>query len=124
MADKKEYRIFQNEGKITWTVEELWDGGVTRGPYGSRDAAIGAEKRIAEANGFAGDLVIHELGEQKTLPTESFEKDENGNYRCLKGCSIEIDKKEIVFAEGMEFTKGHQFMGVDVVKWLDENLQK
>ncbi|MFC2070543.1 hypothetical protein ACFLTB_05185 [Chloroflexota bacterium] len=125
MADKqsgkKEYRVVQNEGKISWRVEELWDGGVTRGPYGSKQAAINIEGNIARENGFIDDLVLLEVGEETTTPTESFEKDAKGNWRCLRGCSIEIDNKEIVFTEGLEFTKGTLFMGVDIAKWLEEN---
>ena len=120
---KKEYRIVQNEGKISWRVEELWDGGVTRGPYGSKVAAIAAAEKIARENGFIDDLVLQEVGPEVTTPTDAFEKDAEGNWVCLKGCSIEIDKGEIVFSEGMKFTEGTPYMGVDVAKWLDDNIK-
>ena len=32
-----------------------------------------------------------------------------------------MDNKEMVFGAGMTFTKGTPFLGVDVVKWLEEN---
>lgn len=51
-SNKKVYRVVRIEGKITWRIEELWDGGVTRQPYGSQHAAINAEERIAQENGF------------------------------------------------------------------------
>ena len=125
MAEKqsgnKAYRVVQIEGKITWSAEELWDGGVTRGPYGTKDAAIKAEEKIATENGFINDLVLQEVGEEVTKPTDSFEKDANGNWLCLKGCSIKMGKAEIVFTEGMTFTEGTPYMGVDVAKWLEEN---
>ncbi len=120
---KKEYRIVQNEGKISWRIEELWDGGVTRGPYGSKDSALAHEEKIAEENGFSDDLVLQEIGHEVAKPTDAFEKDTEGNWVCLKGCSIEMDKAEIVFTEGMKFTEGTSYMGVDVAKWLEENVK-
>jgi len=51
MADKKGYRVSQIEGKITWQVEELWQGGTNRGPYGTKEAAIGAEEKVAREKG-------------------------------------------------------------------------
>jgi len=120
---KKEYRVVQNEGKISWRVEELWDGGVTRSPYGSKDSAIAHEEKIAKENGFADDLVLQEVGPEVVTPTDAFEKDTEGNWICLKGCSIEMDKAEIVFTEGMKFIEGTSYMGVDVAKWLEENIK-
>jgi hypothetical protein len=121
MAEKK-YRVVQNEGKISWRIEELWEGGVTRSPYGNKVSAINAAERIATENGYINDLVLEEVGEEKTLPTDAFDKDAEGNYTCLKGCSVEIANKEIVFNQGMKFTRGNLYMGVDVVGYLDEKL--
>jgi hypothetical protein len=120
-ADKKVYRVVQIEGKITWQIEELWDGGVTRGPYSSNHAAILAEEKIAKENGFIDDLVLQEVIGKEVMPVNAFDKDAQGNWRCLKACNIIVENKEIVFAEGMEFKKGIPFMGLDVAKWLDEN---
>jgi len=120
--NKKYYRLAQIEGKITWQVEELWDGGVVRGPYGSKEAAIRAEEKIATDNGFIDDLVLQEAIGEEISPAQAFEKDSDGNWLCTHGCSIGIKNKEIVFQEGMTFTKGIPFMGVDVAKWLDENI--
>ena len=122
-SGSKPYRVVQIEGKITWQVEELWDGGITRGPYGTKDAALASEEKIARVNGFIDDLVVEEVGQDVTKPTDAFEKDASGNWVCLKGCSIEMDKAEIVFTEGMKFTEGTPYMGVDVAKWLEENVQ-
>ncbi|MFC1920657.1 hypothetical protein ACFLYQ_02905 [Chloroflexota bacterium] len=125
MADtqsgNKGYRVVQIEDKITWRVEELWDGGITRGPYGSKDAAINAEETIARNDGFIDDLVLEKVEGREVSPSQAFEKDENGNWLCLEGCSIEMNNKEIVFAKGTTFTEGSSYMGVDVAKWLEEN---
>ena len=55
------------------------------------------------------------------MPLNAFHKDAGGNWRCLKACTIDIENKEVVFEEGMEFKKDTPFMGIDVVKWLDDN---
>ena len=123
-SGSKPYRVVQNEGKISWRIEELWEGGAVREPFGSKDSAINAEKEIARNNGFIDALVLQEAGEEKTLPTEAFEKDDVGTWRCLKGCSVSIDKTEMVFTEGSEFVKGNLYMGIDVAKWLDENAKE
>jgi len=118
---KKAYRVIQIEGKITWSIEELWDGGIIRGPYGSKHAAIKAEEIIAQKNGFIDDLVLQEVIGEEVMPANAFEKDPHGNWRCLKACSIDMENKKVVFTAGLEFEKGIQFMGVDIAKWLDEN---
>lgn len=120
-ANKKVYRVVPIEGKISWRIEELWDGGVTRGPYWSNHAAIAAEEKIAKENGFIDDLVLQEVSGEEVMPVNAFNKDAQGNWRCLKACNITVENKEIIFAEGMEFKKGILFMGIDVAKWLDEN---
>jgi len=55
------------------------------------------------------------------MPADAFEKDADGNWRCIKACSIDVENKTILLTAGTEFKKGTQFMGVDVNKWLDEN---
>lgn len=127
---KKEYRVARIEGKITWQVEELWEGGVVRGPFGSRDTAIQNEEKIAKANGFFDDLVLQETAEEQVSRKErvlrkrkdAFEKDRDGNWHCRLACALEIDNKTIAFQEGMTFTQGSKYMGMDVARWLDENL--
>ena len=120
-TNKKAYRVVQNEGKISWRIEELWDGGIERAPYGSKEAAIRNEENIARDNGFIDDLVLQEIVEEKKSPTDSFERDDRGTWHCKQACTIEMGNKEIIFTEGMELTKGTKLMGVDVTKWLDEN---
>ena len=120
-TNKKAYRVVQIEGKISWKVEELWDGGIERAPYGSIEAAIRSEEKIARENGFIDDLVLQEAIETKTSPLDAFERDNRGTWHCKQGCTIEIENKEIVFSEGMTFTKGTPYMMIDVAKWLDEN---
>ena len=119
---KKAYSVTQIEGKITWKVEELWDGGIERAPYSSKEAAIRSEEKIAQDNGFIDDLVLQDIIEEaKESPTDAFEKDAQGTWHCKHACAIEIANKEIVFTEGMTFTKGTPYMLIDVGKWLDEN---
>ena len=120
-ASKKFYRVVQIEGKVTWRIEELWDGGVIREPYGSNHAAIMAEEKIAQENGFLDVLVLQEVIGEEVMPADAFEKDTDGNWRCLKGCAIDIENRKIVFTAGLEFKKGIPFMAIDVAKWLDEN---
>lgn len=120
-TNKKAYRVVQIEGKISWKVEELWDGGIERAPYGSKEAAISSEENIARDNGFIDDLVLQEIMEEKKSPTDAFEKDARGTWHCKEACAIEMENKEIVFTVGMTFTKGIPYMTIDVAKWLDEN---
>jgi len=120
-ANKKAYRVVQIEGKITFKIEELWDGGIERAPYGNKDAAIRSEESIARDNGFVDDLDLQDIVEEKKSLTDAFERDTHGVWHCKEACSIEMENKEIVIAEGMTFTKGNLFMAVDVAKWLDEN---
>ena len=120
-TNKKAYRVVQIEGKISWKVEELWDGGIERAPYGSKEAAIRSEENIARDNGFIDDLVLQGIVEEKKSPADAFERDARGTWYCKETCAIEMGNKEITFTEGMTFTKGVLFMAVDVAKWLDEN---
>ena len=120
-TNKKAYRVTQIEGKISWKVEELWDGGIERAPYGSKEAAIRSEEDIARDNGFIDDLVLQDIVEGKKSPTDAFERDARGTWYCKQTCAIEIENKEIVLTERMTFTKGILFLAVDVAKWLDEN---
>jgi hypothetical protein len=120
-SGKKPYRVVQIEGRITWRIEELWEGGVVRQPYGSRDNAVKHEEGVARQNGFIDDLVLQETATAAPSPLDSFRKDAAGNWRCVAACAIDIENKEIVFSEGSSFTKGAPFMGVDVARWLDEH---
>ncbi len=117
----KVYRIVQNEGKISFRVEELWEGGVQRGPFGTKDAAKLIEEKAAREGGFIDDLSLEGVVEEKKSPLDAFEKDAEGNWLCIEGCSIDINEKEVVFIEGQSFSKGSPFMGIDVAEWLDEN---
>ncbi len=120
MAEKG-YRIAHIEGKITWRIEELWDGGVTRGPFGTRDSARMAEEKIAKEGGFFNDLVLKDIGGEEGIPKDAFKKGDNGKWRCLKPCAVDIQNKTMEFLAGMEFEKDIHFLGIDVAKWLDEH---
>ena len=120
MAEKA-YRIAHIEGKITWRAEEMWDGGVTRGPFGTRESAKMAEERFAQENGFLDDLILKEVEGEEGIPKDAFEKDEDGKWHCLKPCAVDIENKTIEFLAGMEFEQDVKFLGINVAKWLDEN---
>jgi hypothetical protein len=120
-SGERGYRVVQVEGKITWNIEELWDGGVVRGPYGTRDLAIQNEEKIAKAEGFIDDLVLKEaIGEEKSR-CDAFEKDSAGNWRCIEAIDFEIANRTIVIGQGITFTRGVPFMGFDIAQWLDDN---
>ncbi|UCD10004.1 MAG: hypothetical protein JSU79_05015 [Dehalococcoidales bacterium] len=123
MAEQRNYRVAQIDGKITWQVEELWEGGVVRGPYGTKDAAIYAEEKFATENNFLESLVLQEAVEHKLNLAEAFTRDEEGNWSCLQACSLTIDRKEMRFNEGLTFAKGTPYMGVDIVDWLEKNVK-
>ncbi len=120
----RSYRIVQNEGKITFRVEELWDGGTRRGPYNSAEAAMKDEEKIASNGGFKDSLSLQEIVEKKKPPTENFTKDTEGKWHCNLTCSIEVDKKMVVLDKGMTFSKGQNYLGVDVAGYLDEYSKK
>ena len=120
-SSERAYRVVQIEGKITWSIEELWDGGVVRGPFGTKEAAIQREEDIARAEGFIDDLVLKEaIGEEVSIH-DAVEKDSEGNWHCLKAISIEMEHSMIILSAGLIFTKGVLFMGIDVAKWLDKH---
>ena len=120
-SSERSYQVVQIEGKITWRIEELWDGGVVRGPFGARESAIQREEDIARAEGFIDDLVLKDIIAEEKSPSDAFEKDSDGNWHCTSPISIKMENRIIIFREGMTFTKGVPFMTVDVAKWLDEN---
>ena len=119
-GDKK-YRVVQNEGKISFRVEELWDGGQHRGPFGSKVSAIQAEEKHATESGFIDDLALEGVVATEKSAAEAFKKLDDSSWKCVEACSIEMDNKEVVFTEGQEFIEGNKFMGIDVAKWLKEN---
>ncbi len=120
-SSERGYRVVQIEGKITWRIEELWDGGVVRGPFGTREFAVRHEEDIARAEGFIDGLVLKEVIAEEKSPCDAFEKDSDGKWHCTAAVSIEIENRMMVIGEGLTFTKGVLFMGVDIAKWLDEN---
>ncbi len=123
MAEQRNYRVSQIDGKITWQVEELWAGGTVRGPYGTKDAAIQAEKKFANANNFLNDLVLQETIEKKLNLAEAFTRDDDGNWICAQACSLTIDQTELRFNQGLTFAKGTPYMGVDIADWLEKNVK-
>ena len=123
MAEQRNYRVAQIDGKITWQVEELWEGGSVRGPYGTKDAAIYAEEKFATENNFRDNLILKEAIEHKLNLEDSFTKDEEGNWTCVQACSLTIDLKEMRFSEGLTFAKGTPYMGVDIADWLEKNIK-
>ena len=120
-SGERSYRVVQEEGKITWQIEELWDSGVVRGPFGNKEYAIKREEDIARAEGFIDSLVLKDAVGEEISPCDAFEKDSDGNWRCASAIDFEIENRMIVIAEGMTFTTGVPYIGVDVAAWLDEN---
>ncbi len=119
---KRVFRVVQNEGAITWRVEELWNGGVVRGPFGAKEYAIRREQNIAREQGFFDALVFQDNGGQTAeRPVVScFEKAPGGEWRCIDPVSLSIGNATIMVGKGTSFKKGVPFMGMDVAKWLDE----
>ena len=124
MADAKEYKVTQIAGKITWQAEELWEGGEIHGPYGTKEAAMQAEERLAQEKGYADSLVLAGTEGEEVSPEQAFEKDEDGSWTCVRACSINMGGKELVFHKGLKFEKDQPFQGVKVAEWLEENLEK
>lgn len=55
-------------------------------------------------------------------PYDAFKKNPDGSWKCIKPVTIENPKSgKIQLGVGLSFTRGVQFMGVDIAKWLDEN---
>jgi len=121
-SSKKNYRLVQPEGKISWRIEELWEGGVERGPFGNQEAAIKKEEEIARAEGFIDDLVLLETVATEISHKDAFRKNADGSWKCVMACSITMENTDIVFEKDSTFTGGTLHMGVDVTKWLDENM--
>jgi len=121
-ARARVYRVVLNEGTITWRIEELWDGGVVRGPFGAREYAIRREQNIAREQGFFDALVLEDVGGQTAeRPAIScFEKAPGGVWQCIDPVSLNIGNATIVVGKGTTFKRGIPFMGMDVAKWLDE----
>jgi hypothetical protein len=67
------------------------------------------------------DLTLQEVVGEEAMPADAFKKDADGKWRCLKACTIEIERKQIVFPAGLEFEMGVPYLGIDVAKWLNEN---
>jgi hypothetical protein len=121
-SSERAYRVVQIEGKVTWSIEELWEGGAARGPFGSKAAAIQREEDIARAEGFIDGLVLKEAIGGEVSISDAVEKDSEGNWHCLKAIAIEMDNRRMVaLPMGMTFTKGVRFLGIDVAEWLDEH---
>ena len=119
-SSERGYRVVQPEGKISWKIEELWEGGIERGPFGNKEYAIQIEESFARAEGFIDDLVLAEVVEQDIPHKDAFQKDSDGNWKCTTACSIEMENEKIIFAEGQKFSRGIPYLGIDVAKWLDE----
>jgi len=120
-SSKKGYKLVQPEGKATWRIEELWEGGVERGPFGNKEIAIKREEDIARAEGFIDDLVLVETVATGISHKDTFRKHSDGSWECIRACSITMENTEIVFEKDSTFTRGTPRMGIDVAKWLDEN---
>jgi len=58
---------------------------------------------------------------EETFSCDAFEKDKDGNWRCIKAVTIKGPRGLLQIAVGMTFTRGIPYLGlVDVAERLDE----
>ena len=53
-----------------------------------------------------------------------FERDPDGAWVCKSGAELLTPSGRIQVTQGARFTPGTSFMGVDLARWLDEELRK
>ena len=53
-----------------------------------------------------------------------FEREQNGAWRCVSPAEVTLPAGRIQVAEGTRIMSGTIFMGVDIVKCLDEELDR
>ena len=53
-----------------------------------------------------------------------FERDPDGSWRCVSFAEIRTPGGRIQVTEGTRFMPGTMFMGMDIVKCLDEELDR
>ena len=56
--------------------------------------------------------------EEKPL-RDSFEKDKDGNWCCTKATAVKGPRGLLQISQGMTFTKGIPFMGVDIGEMIE-----
>lgn len=54
------------------------------------------------------------------IPKDAFKKNPDGSYSVIKPVVIQGPNGSINLNPGMSFSRGVQFMGVDIAKTLDE----
>lgn len=52
---------------------------------------------------------------------DAFRRNPDGSWTSIKAVTIKGPAGEIQIGPGMTFTKGVQFMGVNLAEWLDEH---
>ena len=57
---------------------------------------------------------------EETFSCDAFEKDKDGNWRCIKAVTIKGLSGLLAIAVGVTFTRGIPYLGVDVAERLDE----
>ena len=58
---------------------------------------------------------------QQQIPCDAFRKNPDGSWTCIKPVSIRSSTGQIEIGTGMTFTKGVQFMGINLAELLDES---
>lgn len=53
-----------------------------------------------------------------------FVRESNGAWRCVSAAELETDFGRLQVTEGARFTPGTILMNVDIVKWLEEELER
>ena len=51
-----------------------------------------------------------------------FCRNDDGSWTCVSHATLECPKGRIQVTEGSRFYPGTEFMGFDLVKWLDDQL--
>ena len=54
-------------------------------------------------------------------PCEAFQKKPDGTWVSIKPTTLKVKNRTIAIPIGMKFTKGEEFMFIDVAQWLEDN---
>ena len=55
------------------------------------------------------------------VPKDAFKKNSDGSYSVVKPVEIQGPNGNINLGPGMSFSRGVEFMGIDIAKILDES---
>jgi hypothetical protein len=55
---------------------------------------------------------------------DAFWRNEDGSWICIDPVTLDHPKGRVQVASGMTLLPGHLYMGIDLARWLDEQLAK